>query len=105
MPAGDIFRIATQGGAQVLGMESLTGTLEVGKKADLAVLNFDCRETAPAPMSISTLVYSGNPRMVTDTMVDGRWVYRNGAFPHLDEERIRAKAREAVERVLARVTK
>ena len=104
MPAGDIFRIATQGGARVLGMGNLTGTLEEGKKADLAVVDFNCRETAPAPMSLSTLVYSGNPHMVTDTMVDGQWMYRNGAFPHLDEERIRAQAREAVERVLSRVT-
>ena len=103
MPAEDIFRIATLGGARVLGMETLTGTLAAGKKADLAVVDFNCRETAPAPMSVSTLVYAGNPHMVTDTLVDGRWVYRDGRFPHLDEERIRALAREAVGRVLSRV--
>ena len=83
--------------------KTLTGTLAAGKKADLAVVDFNCRETAPAPMSVSTLVYAGNPHMVTDTLVDGRWVYRDGRFPHLDEERIRALAREAVGRVLSRV--
>lgn len=103
MPAGEIFRIATSGGARVLGLQEVTGSLESGKKADLAVVDFDRRELAPAPSSLAALVYSGNPRMVTDTMVDGRWVYRNGAFPHVDEERIRAMAREAVRRVLERV--
>lgn len=102
MPATDIFHIATRGGAEVLGMGNLSGRLAAGMKADLAVLDFDRRETAPAPLSVSTLVYSGNPRMVTDTMVDGKWVYRNGTFPGLDEARIRARAQEAVKRVLAR---
>ncbi len=102
MSAEDIFRIATEGGARVLGMEKETGTLAAGMKADLAVVELDCRAAAPAPRAVSTLVYSGSPAMVTDTMVDGRWVYRNGAFLHLDEERIRAHAREAVERVIKR---
>lgn len=102
MPAEDIFRIATEGGARVLGMAGETGKLAVGMKADLAVVDLDRREAAPSPRSLSTLVYSGNPGMVTDTMVDGCWVYRGGEFPQLDEERIRAQAREAVERVLKR---
>jgi 5-methylthioadenosine/S-adenosylhomocysteine deaminase len=103
MPANDVFRIATEGGAQVLGLKDVVGTLDIGKKADFAVVDMDRRETAPAPLSVSTLVYSGNPQMVTDVMVDGHWVYRGGFFPHLDEDLIRHKAREAVKRVIDRV--
>lgn len=102
MPAETIFRIATEGGARVLGMAD-AGSLAVGMRADLAVVDLDRREVAPAPRSLSSLVYSGNPGMVTDTMVDGCWVYRNGTFPRLDEEAIRARAREAVERILSGV--
>ena len=102
MPAEDIFRIATEGGARVLGMAEETGALAVGMNADLAVVDMNRRAAAPAPRSVSTLVYSGNPGMVTDTMVDGHWVYRHGTFSGLDEERIRAHAAEAVERVLRR---
>ena len=72
-------------------------------RADLAVVDLDRREIAPAPPSLSALVYSGNPGVVTDTMVDGRWVYRDGIFPRIDERAVRARARDAAERVLARI--
>lgn len=86
-----------------MGIEN-TGRLAVGMKADLAVIDLDQRETVPAPYALSTLVYSGNPGMVTDTMVNGRWVYRNRAFPNLDEAGVRARARAAVERILANIS-
>ena len=79
------------------------GLLAPGMRADLAVVDLDRREIAPAPPSLSALVYSGNPGVVTDTMVDGRWVYRNRTFPWIDEQTVRVRARAVVERVLARI--
>ena len=102
MPAETVFRMATEGGARVLGMED-AGLLAPGMRADLAVVDLDRREIAPAPPSLSALVYSGNPGVVTDTMVDGRWVYRNRTFPWIDEQTVRVRARAVVERVLARI--
>ncbi len=103
MKAADTLDLATRGGAQVLGLEREIGTLEAGRKADLAVLELDQAETAPARRSVSTLVYAGNPHMVRHVMIDGRWVYRNGAFPGLDVQKLRSDARAAQQRVLSRL--
>ena len=103
MRAEDTFDMATRGGAQVLGMEREIGTLEPGKKADLAVLQPEQLETAPTQRSVSMLVYAGNPHMVRDVMIDGRWVYRNGEFPNLDVEKLRVDAAQAQKRVLTRL--
>jgi 5-methylthioadenosine/S-adenosylhomocysteine deaminase len=102
MNARDTFDIATRGGANSLGLDADIGTLEVGKKADLAVLDLDQHETAPLQYSVSSLVYAGNPHMVRHVMIDGRWVYWNGEFPDLDVARLREKALAAQKRVLSR---
>ena len=49
------------------------------------------------------LVYAGNPHMVRDVMIDGRWVYRNGEFPNLNVEKLRVDAAQAQKRVLTRL--
>ncbi|MBP3735453.1 MAG: amidohydrolase family protein [Lachnospiraceae bacterium] len=103
MPAETVFDIATMGGARVLGMEHEIGSLEVGKKADLAVLTADGPETAPLQMNAAMLVYSGNPHMVRDVMIDGKWVYRNRTFENLDLERLHAEALAAQRRVAEKV--
>ena len=104
MGAEDTFAMATLGGAQVLGLEREIGSLEVGKKADLAVLDLDQHEAAPMHRTVSTLVYAGNRHMVRHVMIDGRWVYRDGAFPHLDIATLRSDAQSALQRVLSRFT-
>lgn len=102
MPAWEIFGIATQGGADVLNMGEICGSLAVGKKADLAVLDLDQRETSPAPQNIATIVYAGNARMVTDTMVDGIFVYRNRQIVPFDEYAVHCKAQELLSKLLER---
>ncbi len=102
MTAADTFALATQGGAQALGLGREIGTLEPGKKADLAVLDLDQIEAAPVQHTVSTLVYAANPHMVRHVMIDGQWVYKNGVFPGLDLERLHHEAKAAQRRVLAR---
>ena len=102
MPARQIFHIATAGGADALGWGDDCGRLEIGRKADLAIVDMDKTEAAPSANSISTLVYSANPRMVTDTMVDGKWVYRNGEICRIDEFQVRNRARKCLSKVMER---
>ena len=105
MPAEQIFDIATAGGADVLGLGDDCGRLEIGKKADIAILDIDRTEAAPSVYSVSNLVYSANPRMITDTMVDGKWVYRNGRICCVDELQVRDRAKKCLARVMERFMK
>lgn len=102
MPAPAVFAMATQGGADVLGLGTICGSLEVGKKADLAVVDLDSAGTVPAPEGVSTLVYAGSPHLITDTMVDGSFVYRGGHIVNAQEEEIRQRAKEELKRLLIR---
>jgi 5-methylthioadenosine/S-adenosylhomocysteine deaminase len=95
MPARAVFEMATLAGARALGMEREIGSLEQGKKADLALLDLE-RTWNPANPDAdiySSIVYSGSPENVHSVMIDGRWVYRNSSFVALDERKIVHDAR------------
>lgn len=102
MKADAVFHAATMGGARALGLENICGSLEIGKRADLAVLDFEQPSILPSPVSIATIVYAGNSSMVTDTMVDGKWVYRNKEFVNIDINLIADKAKKELSALLER---
>ncbi len=86
MPAREVFEMATIEGAKALGLKDDIGSIEVGKKADLACLDLsgpsnatDLSEKNPE-LAYSALVYSSGPDSVMQTWVDGRLVYNNGRF-------------------------
>jgi 5-methylthioadenosine/S-adenosylhomocysteine deaminase len=82
LPARQIFAMATHLGARALHLEHLIGSLEPGKRADLALVDMSVLHTLPefkrSPDSIySRLVYSAQPTDVCDVMVNGRWLMRD----------------------------
>lgn len=66
-----MLRLATIDGARVLGIDHLIGSVEVGKRADLMVLDLTQPEMQPLHDPISNIVYSASPRSVRDVLVDG----------------------------------
>ncbi|MDR1193043.1 MAG: amidohydrolase family protein [Peptococcaceae bacterium] len=102
MPAPQVFEIATLGGAKALGLDGDIGSLAVGKKADLAALDWQQPQTAPQKPCVAGLVYSGGAHMVTDTMVDGRFVYRHKKHVAVDTAVLRRQAEVALERLTRR---
>lgn len=82
----EVFYLATLGGARVLGKESVIGTLDLGKDADLVVLDlahalpYGARGNIHSDLSaeevIALLVYRGGPRTVVETFVRGASIYR-----------------------------
>ena len=104
MPAERVFEMATLGGAVAINMIDKIGSLEPGKKADLALIELNKPHSMPeAGTNIySRLVYEAKAADVSLTMVDGRILYKNGLLQSIDEGHILAQADKALARVLKR---
>jgi 5-methylthioadenosine/S-adenosylhomocysteine deaminase len=95
--------MATMGGARALGMQQQIGSLEVGKRADLIVVNMSTARQTPMYDPISHLVYVTRGDDVQTTVVEGRVLMRNRKMLTLDEHAILAEARQWADKVRAAV--
>ena len=85
--------MATRDGARVLRMESEIGTLEVGKRADVVVIDASRLPSGGDPAT--RIVFGGAGRAVRDVVVDGTVIVRDGVPLTLDAAEARAKGAEA----------
>ena len=92
--------LATIEGAKALGLDDVVGSLEVGKKADLIVIDQSRVQLNPPLGVLTLLVYSGTPDLVSDVMVEGRWVMRNRQIRSFDESEVIKRASDAQRRVI-----
>jgi 5-methylthioadenosine/S-adenosylhomocysteine deaminase len=106
LPARKAFAMATIDGARALGLQDHIGSLEVGKKADLAVLRLDPVHNVPSfdlsPEGLySKLVYAAKSSDVQHVMINGRWVMRDRQLLTLDEAQVRTQAQRIAAQVEA----
>jgi len=81
LPAAHALELATLGGARALGLENEIGSVEVGKRADLIVLDLSGPHTQPEEGDVvSRIVYSARAADVRHVIVDGRVVVKDGAL-------------------------
>ncbi|MBS0463931.1 MAG: TRZ/ATZ family hydrolase [Proteobacteria bacterium] len=99
MAAADVLRMATLGGARALGMGERIGSIKVGKRADVTLVDFDCVETQPLYDPIAQLVYAAGRQHVTDVWVDGVRRLRDGQLVNIDTDAVVANARQWRERI------
>jgi 5-methylthioadenosine/S-adenosylhomocysteine deaminase len=99
--ARQLLRMGTIGGAKALGLGSVTGSLEPGKRAD--VVRFDGNSFGAAVVHdpYQQIVYGAGPESIADVWVDGRRLLANGKFESCDPSSIVPKVRE-LSRALAR---
>ncbi len=102
VPAETVLEMATINGARSLGLEHEIGSLEVGKKADLVVIDLDRLHTTPSPNPISTLVYAATGGEVDTVVVDGKMVVQGGRLLSMDESEIKQQARRQAVQVYKR---
>ena len=102
LPAKRAFRLATIDGARALGLDGLIGSIEAGKRADMAIVRIDGVHVEPGGDVFSRLVYACGARDVVHVMVDGQFVVQNGEHVRFDVERVKARARTQAKRLLAR---
>jgi 5-methylthioadenosine/S-adenosylhomocysteine deaminase len=93
--------MATIDGAKALGLASEIGSLEVGKRADLAIVRLDRLHATPVTDVISALVYSAEPDDVDTVIIDGEVVMRERQLLRIDEREVIENARVQREHLTA----
>ena len=104
LPARDALAMATRIGAQAVHLGTVTGSLEVGKRADLIVVDVDQVHNVPGfgrdhNAIYSQLVYAAKSTDVVDVMCDGKWLMRDRRLLTLDDQTLRADARDVARRI------
>jgi 5-methylthioadenosine/S-adenosylhomocysteine deaminase len=92
MTAEKVLEMATIDGARAVGLEKEIGSIEVGKKADIVVLDYNNAYMTPIHHPVSAMVYSALGSEVTTVMIDGRLVMRDGIVGTVDEGAVRLQA-------------
>jgi 5-methylthioadenosine/S-adenosylhomocysteine deaminase len=104
LPARQAVEMATIGGARAVHMDHLTGSLEAGKRADVAVMDMTGTHNQPHfhnhPDAVySRIVYSGKSSDVAHVICNGRWLMRDRELLTVDERAARAAAIEVAEKI------
>ena len=101
LSARDVLEMATIGGARVLNMADKIGTLEVGKRADVIVIDLTDPKTQPVYSVESAIVYAADSANVRDTICDGKILMRDRKVLTIDVPATLAKAKEYRDKVVA----
>lgn len=98
--ADDLLEVTTLGGARALGLEGQTGELKEGLQADFSAVSLNGTHQVPSYQPADTLIFASSARDVVLTVIAGREIYRDGQVTTVDEDRLRARIREIVEKLL-----
>jgi cytosine/adenosine deaminase-related metal-dependent hydrolase len=104
LTARDVLRLATIDGARTLGLDAVTGSLAVGKRADVIVVSVDAPNLGVLTDPARLLVTAASPRDVDVVVVDGRILKRDGVVTAVDIADVTGVARESLADVLTRAT-
>lgn len=99
LPATEALRMATVGGAELLGIAEV-GTLEAGKKADVMLIDLRKPRLQPVHSLPSLLAYSAVGADVDTTIVDGRVLMRGRRLLTIDEDELLARTAERAKRLV-----
>jgi len=99
----DILADATEGGSRAVNMQATVGSLEVGKKADLFVLDTMKPYLVPAGRLVSAVIHGGHPSDIESVMIDGEFVMRSNKVLTMDEGAIIREADAVSKRIWNKV--
>ena len=99
----DVLEDATRGGARAVRQETILGSLEVGRKADLLVIDTQQPHLVPAGRFVSAWIHNGQPSDIESVMVDGQFIMRNRKVLTMDEDHIVAEADKVGRRIWKQV--
>jgi 5-methylthioadenosine/S-adenosylhomocysteine deaminase len=96
---GDVFHMATMGGAKALGMADEIGSLQVGKAADLVVFDANRPHLRPHVNPLGNLVHTGQGRDVRMVVVAGEVLVEDGRPTKVDMDTVCAEAETAAQQL------
>ena len=102
--AQQAFELATIRGAQALHLEKEIGSLEVGKRADLLIINRDTLNQIPVYNIYSDLVYATKASDVETVIINGRLVMRDRRLLTLNETAVKTEARAFRDKIIRSVS-
>jgi len=102
LTAREVLRLATIDGASSLGLGDVTGSLAVGKRADVIVVSIDAPNLGVLTDPARLLVTAAQPANVDTVVADGRVLKRGGALTGYDVAELAATARESLRGVVSR---
>jgi 5-methylthioadenosine/S-adenosylhomocysteine deaminase len=102
LTAKQVLWMATRNGASTLGLEHEIGSIQVGRRADLILIDNGHPHLQPGPDPYSTIVYAARPSDVRLTMVDGELLVDEFTATRLDSHEVSATAREEARALAAR---
>lgn len=102
LPAQSVVKMATIDGARALGLEGRVGSLEVGKKADVILMDFRKPHLTPVHDIYANMVYSARGSDVETVIVDGKLLMEGREVKTLDEEDVMERAKKTALDLLAR---
>ena len=104
IPAQKSLEMATRIGAQAIHLGDITGSIEVGKRADMILIDIHTIHNSPrfnhseyAPYA--QIVYAGKSTDVTDVMVNGKWLMRNRQLAGINENEMMIKSQEYAQNI------
>jgi len=100
----DIISMATIHGARALNKDDVCGTIEVGKDADIILVNTDAPHLTPINDPYSAIVFSCNSSDVDTVIIRGDIVYQDNQFTYIDIEKEQRLLQESWEKIQDRVT-
>ena len=97
LTSDEAIEMATIKGAEALGLDDEIGSIEVGKKADIILIDTNSANMVPDSSSLSSnVIYSANGSNVDTTICNGKILMENKKLTTLDEDEIYAKAKQAI---------
>jgi cytosine/adenosine deaminase-related metal-dependent hydrolase len=103
MPASQVLKLATRGGAAALGLEDKIGSLEVGKRSDVIAVDVTGAHCVPLNNPYSTVVYAARSSDVKHVVVDGKLLIHDKEILSLDKERTLRDAQTHADKLFARL--
>ena len=95
-----MIQIATIGGAKALNKCDQIGSIEVGKKADIILIDTNNIETQPMYDPYSHLVYSINSEQIKDVIINGKIVMKDRKLINIEEDELLEKAKFYQKRII-----